>query len=139
MHRGPLWQFYLATFMVVFTAQRGAVACFELRDAPFDVVGIAYLLQAVLAAVVAVGIWIGRRWVLLPVVLLGLASAATAFVRGLAGPEPSISFAIGGSAASLLLAGGLFILLRAEFRQGESNAERAERSARVPRTRPDER
>ncbi len=135
MHRGPLWQFYLATFMVVFAAQRSATAYFELTHDSIGVLGIAWLLQALLGVTVALGIWMGRRWVLLPVVLLGALGVITAFVGGFAGPERSALKAVGGAAASLLLTGALFLLLRAEFRTGETNTERALRSANLPQTR----
>ena len=120
--------------MVVFTAQRGAIAYLELTRDSIGL-GIGFLLQAFLGAIVATGIWMGRRWVLLPVVLLGALGVITAFVGGLAGPGKSAPGALGGAATSLVLASVLFLLLRAEFRKGESNPERALRSANLPSTR----
>jgi hypothetical protein len=70
--------------------------------------------------------------VLLPVVLLGSVGLITGLAGGFLGADASVPRAMNGAAASVLLAAGLFFVLRAEFRKGESNAERAARSAGSP-------
>lgn len=138
MHHGPLWQFFLSTAFVLFVAQRGAVGVAQLgstsMDAPWAV-GLAYLLQAALGLVAAVGIWRGGRWVIGPVIALGALVALTALLEGPILEIYAPVSALGQVAVSILVTGGLVLLLRSELRPGESNAERAARSGNDPRQR----
>lgn len=140
MHRGPLWQFYLSTAFVVFVVHRGALGVAEFGAAGSDatnLVAIAHLLQAALGAVAAVGIWRGGRWVIGPIVALGALVALTAILAGPVFGLFAPVVALGQVAVAILVTGGLVLLLRAELRPGESNAERAERAANDPQRRAD--
>lgn len=133
MHHGPLWQFFLATAFALFSVQRAALGAIQLGGESPIALALVYLLQALLGLLVAIGIWLGRRWVLFPLAALGALVVIAAILAGpILGVVPTISV-LGSIATAILVTGGLFLLLRAEFRPGESNTERAQRSARDPR------
>ena len=132
MHRGPLWQFFLALFFVAFVVERAALAVFASGASGHAWLILAHALEATGGAIVAYGIWRGRRWTLGPLLalaaLVALIAATQAFVLG----TLPIAAAVGRIALVTLLAGGLSLLLRYEFREGETNEERARRARNDP-------
>lgn len=136
MHEGPLWQFFLAAFFLLFVVERTAIAVMQSlshADAPAHVwLAVAYALQALIGAVVAVGIWRGRRWSLSPLIVLGAVVAATAAIQAFVLDLLPASAALGQIGFVALVTGGLYALLNHELREGETNAERAERSGHDP-------
>jgi hypothetical protein len=120
-HRA-LWQFFLAILLLVFAAQRTAVAVgIRLADGDWALVS-AYGLQALAALGTAVGIWWGRLWVVGVLIALGILIVATAllegFFLGTGPPLVSLSQAL----VVALMTGGLALLLRYEF--GKSDPDR---------------
>jgi len=140
MHEGPLWQFFLAAFFLLFVVERAAITVMQSLshvDGPVDGpahvwLAVAYALQALIGAVVAVGIWRGRRWSLPPLIVLGAVVAATAAIQAFVLDLLPVSAALGQIGFVALVTGGLYALLNHELREGETNAARAERSRHDP-------
>jgi len=112
---GPLWQYFLSLFVVSFCIQRGAaLAIAQLSALPSILVG-AYALQIAIGLVTAVGIWMGRRWVLGALLALGTTIVCTTLLASFSlGLYPgAVALSRGGVAA--VATGGLFWFLRYEF------------------------
>lgn len=73
----PLWQFFLALFLVFFAIQRGQLGAIVYLSKASSALVVAYGLQTVLALVTALGIGLGRRGVITLVIVLGISVAAT--------------------------------------------------------------
>lgn len=144
----PLWRIFLTIFVGAFAAQRGVVAVAFLADGTLlapggaRVVAIAHGVEALAAAVSAVGIWLGRRWVLAALGVLGTAIAASglidAFHAGIRSPFAAVSQAM----AAALFTGGLVFLLNRELddgagRRGDSSGDSQERESRDVRSYPE--
>lgn len=114
----PLWQILLTLFVVAFTAQRAVVA-FLLADlGASDAAGAIaapYVVQALAGAATALGLWLGHRWVLGALVLLGLVVAATGLFESFyLGVRPPLA-AVGQVAVAALATGAMFLILDHEF------------------------
>ena len=133
MHRGPLWQFYLATMFVAFAAYRAAAAVFGIQSDTHAVLITSMALQALVGVLTAVGIWRGNRWALGALASLAAIAVATELFAAFVISPNSTVIALGRILITLVLTGAIALLLNFEFRKGESNEERAERSAHDPR------
>ena len=75
---------------------------------PIPLLLICFILQAVAALAAAVGVWQGRGWAALPIIVLGAAIAATQLIEVLLGILPylrAIAVAVLAIVAALLLIG----------------------------------
>lgn len=108
----PLWRILLPILILTFAAHRLAVALF--LDARGQLISAGFLLQAVSAVLLALGIWLGARWVLGAVLALGISIAATAcLAMWTAGvfAWPYLSQVL----VTAVATGILFLVLRHEF------------------------
>jgi hypothetical protein len=113
-----LWQIVLAVMLASFALHRGAAAYMAHSGGLGDGLALGLAAQSAAALATAFGIWLGRRWVLGCVVLLGATLLAlpllAAFTHGAAAAPGALSAAIVlglGTAA-------LFFHLRHELRRG---------------------
>lgn len=125
----PLWQILLTLLLLGFLVRRGAVGVMLYLDgaAPAGLVG-AYVAQVAIGLVAAAGLWLGRRWVLAALLVLGVAIGGTALLESLLGLRPILA-----AVAELLVValgiGALFLILRHELGGGPRDA----REPGVPR------
>jgi hypothetical protein len=111
----PLWQIFLALFLVSFVVQRGAAAyAIHLTGTEPELMA-GHAVQAALGLVTAVGIWLGSRWVLGALIALGVSVAATALVAGFQLGVRPVFAAVAEAMVALVAAGGLAALLRTQL------------------------
>jgi hypothetical protein len=117
----PLWQFFLALFLVFFAIQRAQLGAMIFLSEASPALVVAYGLQTALALATALGIWLGWSGVVGLVVVLGLAVAATvvfeAFHLAVRSPLPAISQLL----VVAIVTAALSLLLRHEFREQEQS------------------
>jgi hypothetical protein len=112
----PLWQMVLALLLVGFAVQRAAVGFVLLSGDVQPLMFVAYGLQVAAAVVTAVGMWLGRRWSIGALIVLGVALAATAILESLwLGVRPAVASA-GEILVLALSIGALGFVLSREFR-----------------------
>jgi len=112
----PLWQTLLGIFVVGLAVRSAAVAyvCFH-SDVGAELLGPAYAAQAVAAAVTALGLFLGRRFVLAALVLLGITVAGIAILEGFVlGVQPAL-FALSQVLVAALATAALFYVLDREL------------------------
>ena len=117
-----MWQFVLTFLAVVFALSRVATAILLSAMSPDDpggaaigyVVPSAYGVQTLFALATAAGLWAGRPWVRIPLILLGLAAIGTAIVETWVGLRPPV-VAVGQSLLAVAATGGLCFILTREF------------------------
>jgi hypothetical protein len=114
VHR-PLWQIFLTLLVLGFVVQRaGAVAFLHLSQGPPALLaGLALQIAAGLAT--AAGLWLGRRWVIAAIALLGISVVATALLGVYLGVLPAM-LAISQTLIAALSTGALVWVLRYELR-----------------------
>jgi hypothetical protein len=83
--------------------------------------------EAVAAAVAAVGLWIGGRWASLGVVVLGLAMAASAATLVFVFGAPAVPGAVSRILVAAIGAGAFLWIFRREFGGGETRDRRTNR------------
>jgi hypothetical protein len=111
----PLWQIFLALFLVSFVVHRGAVAYVVHLAGSEPELMAGYAVQAVLGLVTAIGMWLGSRWVLGALIALGVSVAATALMAGFQLGVRPVFAAIAEAMVALVAAGGLAALLRTQL------------------------
>lgn len=113
----PLWQILLPIFALAFALYRGALAAAIGPRAPHgsSLFFFAFAFQAAAALVVALGIWLGRRWAAGAVVILGVAVAATAILQVYAVGATAAFAAMSEVLVAALGTGALAYVLRREF------------------------
>lgn len=125
-----LWQFFLAIFVLSFSIQRVQVAVVAYLSEASDLRIIAYGIQAALGLVTALGIWLGRLWVLGVLIAWGLGVAATVLLETLLlEVRPPIS-ALAELIFVAVLTVGLFLLLRYEFGEPVDSGEESREEPR---------
>jgi len=111
----PLWQILLAIALLGLAVQRGAVAAVAFGGAAPREVAIASAVEAAVAVLAAIGLWVGGRAARMGVVALGVAVAAHAAILVWVFGAPAVPAAVGRILLAALSAGALFWVLRREF------------------------
>jgi hypothetical protein len=120
MHR-PLWQILLTLFVLAFVLRRVAVVwTVQLSTGagaggPDAALLGAYGVQGLAGLGTALGLWLGRRWVLAALVVLGASVAGTALLEAFVWGVRPPAAAVGSVAATVLATGLLYAVLRHEF------------------------
>lgn len=111
----PLWRIVLFVLLASFALHRGAAAYLAYSGGLGLGVALGFAVQSAAALASAVGIWLGRSWVLGFVILLGASLLATALLVGLSeGAAAGLSaFSVAGMFA--LATAALYAFLRHEF------------------------
>jgi hypothetical protein len=109
----PLWQILLPLFLLSFAVHRAAAAVMLSSVDPLFVA--AYGLQTLAALATALGIWLGRAWVLGALALLGIAVVATALLEGLFLDVRPAPVAFSQALVAAVATGALLLVLRHEF------------------------
>jgi hypothetical protein len=121
MHR-PLWQIFLTLFVLVFAVQRGFVGVmFYLEDAEVSSLVLAYGFQTLAGLATTLGLWMGRRWVLGALLVLGTSVAATAILDSFFLGVRPVAMAVGEVLVAALSTGALLLVLRREFANGDES------------------
>jgi hypothetical protein len=114
MHR-PLWQIVLTLLIVGFVVRSGAAAVVAFLAEGEPSLLAAYAFQTAAGVATALGLWLGRPWVLGALVVLAVAIAASAFLESLVlGIRPLVT-ALGEVLIVAVATGALFLALRREF------------------------
>jgi len=111
----PLWQIFLVLFLVSFVIHRGAATFVVYTGEIGAALFAAYAFQTLAGALAALGVWLGRSWVLGVVLVLGTAVAGTSLLEAFfLGVRPAA-----GAVTEVLVAavatGALFLVLRHEL------------------------
>jgi hypothetical protein len=113
----PLWRIVIAVMLASFALHRGAAAYMAHEGGLGGEFALGFAAQAAAGLATAAGLWLGRRWVLGCVVVLGLTLIAlpllTAFTHGTAAALSALSAAL----VFGLGAAALFFVLRHELRR----------------------
>lgn len=112
----PLWQFVLTLFAVLFATARITTALAISTAAPEGdlILPGAHGAQSLLALATAAGLWAGRPWVRIPLVILGLTVMGTAIVEASMGLRPFV-FAISQILVAAFATAALTFVLTREF------------------------
>jgi hypothetical protein len=119
----PLWRVSLSVILVSFALHRGAAAYVAYDGGLGLGMAFGFASQATAAFVTALGVWLGRSWVLGWVVVLGASLLGTALAAGLAN-----GMALSALSAALvfgLATAALFFFLRQELVQGRERSRSA--------------
>lgn len=119
-----LWQFFLSLLVLSFGFQRGLGVWIGVRAEAPRVVLAVFALEALLAAIAALGIWLGHRWAPYATLALGVGVALGGAMQSAFGPLPAgVAFSRG--AVALVTSTGLAWLLRYEFRRAPDERQDA--------------
>lgn len=111
----PLWQIFLHVAMLSFVVHRAAIAVvFYLSDTPTPL-WLSFAFQGVAGLVTSVGIWMGRMWVLVPLVITGLSVIASALIGAIAYGAIPPGAAMAQVILAILATAGLAFALRHEL------------------------
>ncbi len=120
----PLWQFFLALFLVFFAIQRGQLGAMIFLSEASPALVVAYGLQTALALATALGIWLGWLGAVGLVVALGSSVAATVLFEAFHLAVRPLLSATSQLIVVAIVTAALSFLLRHEFNEQErSNGE----------------